>query len=318
MLNFLSLLVLSSCSLVKLKIPKSNSAPIKPFGEIIMDVSEGRYFFSEGNPIAALRLKIDEVQKNMSVCTAFLIAPRKVLTNFHCVYNVSEKRLASPEEITLFLKSPTDTEQTKSDVVAILDYNFKTDEKTNSPIMDWALLETKMDLSYFRPLSLSQSFPNLDELRSDLKITISRLNFTRLTSSTQDCLATLAPVEGSLYTSPYFTAETLSSLTQKSQELCKNELDRNSSNYENKISECNKLVFTEKHMHKLLEQKEQFIIKDTKIRKGNSGSPVIYNGQVIGIIHSALFKKDDPEPNQDTTVGIMQLFYKIVNDLYNM
>ncbi len=94
----------------------------------------------------------------MGTCTAFAIDTHKVMTNNHCVQNEDTEQVATSKQLHLYFKNPGDKATTEVAVASILEHQAADSDdyflQRMEASVDWAILETTVDVSEFMPAKL--------------------------------------------------------------------------------------------------------------------------------------------------------------------
>jgi len=234
------------------------------------------------------------------VCTAFIISAQRVLTNHHCIHDKDANRLAQADELALFLKNPGDGHEKTVRIDNIIDFE-DVDDPNVYKSRDWALLKPSEDLSQFSKLDSIYTLPSLAEVKAGMKFTVARFNPP--SNNPGDKTATLAPVSASLEASSYFTASAKSAALILMKDDCRKRQQRGT----DELKVCENLTITDEEIYAELQAADSLYLDATEIRHGNSGSPVLLDGNVIGLIHSGVFS---PANKEAAPRGIMQVMHQ--------
>jgi hypothetical protein len=267
--------------------------------------------FGGASPVGSVTMDFINVQGQamMSFCTGFLISPTLVLTNQHCIYDDVADQLSSASNLSVYFRNPGDAKTTELKIKYIVDYDRveAASREERQFMLDWALLEIDGRADRFGAVSLIEELPALEKVTTNLPLTIARIN----PPEEGGRVAVFDPVSAELNTGVHFTQEAKSNASEDIRRECKT----NKSYFSAEYKACNELTVTDGQIYEKLKTQKSEALVDTAIRHGNSGSPVVLDGKVLGIAHSGLFSLTDVEEKGDTEAGLMQFLFPISDRL---
>ena len=242
------------------------------------DVSSAMQLTGEKNPIGSLQVGSGS---SIFFCTTFLASDGMFFTNAHCVDSIVNK--TSPlSDARILMQNPDGS----SDLISIAEIAHYTlgQKYGESEIdkVDWAALRVD-DSAYlmekYGSLSFHNSLPSIEQMQANLAVQAAVVNPPGSMRGT----LLLKEKKGTADTATVYKA--IIEILEKSETKTNNQEE------------------TVRNIFKIY----PFVdIVDINIINGNSGSPVLFEGKVIGIVSHG---------NADNTLGLMQWIFNINTSL---